>query len=79
MTDELSKLIRPGYKIRIHHPGHSTHNRLWHVRAVVDGNQVAIRWWCRHRRKWFYMFRDLPSLRVLHGREILSCAGKSER
>lgn len=77
MTDELSKFIQPGHRIRIHHPGHSVHNRLWHVRVVVDGNQVAIRWWCRSRRKWIYMFRDLPSLRVLYGRGHLSYAGKS--
>lgn len=59
----------PGYVV----PGASVrlHGRLWHVRAIVDGDMVVCRTW-RHRRweyeiywaYFFYLAEQSDSLRL---------------
>ncbi len=35
---------------------------LWHVRAIVDGDQVVIRAWSRKRRMWVYRIEWIGSV-----------------
>jgi len=61
----LLAALRPGAKLRrtIGDMTPAPWTELWHVRAIVDGEQVVYRVWSRSRRHWVY---HLNSLVFLH-------------
>jgi hypothetical protein len=45
----------------------AVNNRLWHVRAIVDGAAVC-RYWRRGKQRWQYEVLDWTWFHVLNGR-----------
>lgn len=52
-------LVKVGAKFR--KPGILA-GHLWHVRAIVDGDQVVVRAWSRKLRRWVYRIEWIVSV-----------------
>lgn len=57
-TDELVELLTPGNKVRVF-AGEDRHiNGLYHILAIVDGDQVVYKVWGNRKQRWFYRVED---------------------
>ena len=51
---DLDKLIQPGSKLYIDYGKGRIHNRIIHIRAIVDDEWVVSRTWWKSKREWHY-------------------------
>lgn len=56
-VDELFDYIQPCQKWRIYYQKGNMNNRLLHVRAIVDDDQIVVRFW--HRLRWVYRLDNI--------------------
>jgi hypothetical protein len=63
-TEEVKKLIRPGRAVRVDYGEGHRANRLLHIRAIVDEEQVVYRRWNR-KLGWIYRVDEWGWFEVL--------------
>ena len=54
LFDKAREIMAPGNDVREHWGSKNIHNKLMHVRAIIDDDWVVYRWWSYHRRSWQY-------------------------
>ena len=62
----LLAALKPGARLRrtIGSATPTPRSDLWHVRAIVDGEQVVYRVWSRSGRRWVYRIDDVIFLHL---------------
>ncbi len=55
---ELVKLLTPGNKVRVNFGGNNPNNAIYHILAIVDGDQVVCKSWGKNKQRWFYKVED---------------------
>ncbi len=65
--------IKLGAKLRLFYGAGHPSNRLIHIVAIVDGDQVVSKSWSRRRQSWVYQVEPLYAfeLRAKPGKECL--------
>ena len=50
--------IKPGSTYRLYYGANNRNNKLIHVRAIVDGDQIVCRTWSKGKKRWNYYVED---------------------
>jgi hypothetical protein len=60
-------MVTPGAKLRAWHGYQTDHptSEIWHVRAIVDDNEVVLRVW-RPGRGWQYFLKSMYALHLAY-------------
>lgn len=51
--------MKPGESYRIFFSECNVNNKLIHIRAIIDDNQVVFRRWSYTKRRWIYLIQDM--------------------
>ena len=62
----LEEIIQPGHAVRVFYNPGNINNRLIHIRAIVDEDQVVFRWWSKHKQCWIYQVEDMYYFTLRH-------------
>jgi len=54
----LDELLQPGHSFHVYYNKGNRNNRLYHVRAVVDGEQIVTRCWSYIKGRWVYAVNE---------------------
>ena len=54
VLEAFNRLIQPGVSVRTYHNFPDEIDGLWHIRAVVDDNQIVVREWSKYKKRWYY-------------------------
>lgn len=54
MSEKLAKILQLGNKVKVFINEGNPNNRLIHIRAIVDGDQVVYKYWRKHKQYWQY-------------------------
>lgn len=58
-TSEVEVYIfKAGQKIREHRSGHPNGSIVWHILAIIDETQVAMKYWSKRKQWWVYDIKD---------------------
>ncbi len=67
-----------GQKWKIHYNAHNPNNRLIHIRAIVDEQQLAICTWSNRKKYWRYEMMDLYYFNLLKDNGNIKLKGKTK-
>lgn len=77
-NDELSRWLQPGRKVRQYFNPGNPNNRVEHIRAIVDDDQVVVRWWSKGKQRWVYEVRGRGWYEMLYHKGNLQDAGETD-
>jgi hypothetical protein len=66
INEELADLIKPGNAVKIFYNPGNINNRLIHIRAIVDDDEIVYRFWSKYRQCWIYEMKNLYFFILLH-------------
>ena len=73
---DLTKLIA-GNRVGIYYGKKNINNKTFHIRGIVDFDQVVVRKWDRYKREWVYGVKDMSFFEFMNERGFLSHIGLS--
>ena len=71
MAFKFERDIRAGNTIRIYHNKKNPNNKLMHIRAIIDDDQVVYRVWNSHKRGWMYAVMSIYLLGLFDNSNVL--------
>jgi hypothetical protein len=66
--------VEVGKKYKIYHGKGNPSNRTYHIRGIIDGNQVVARFWSTHKRRWEYNVNDISFYEIRRNAGVLTPA-----
>ena len=57
--NEFSKLIKPDMILKVDFGENNFNNRVYHVLDIYDGDEIAVKYWGKHKQRWFYEFQSI--------------------
>jgi hypothetical protein len=57
--------IKIGSKYRIFFSPGNLNNKVIHVLAIVDDDQIVYKYWLKHKNRWYYTVEDEYFLNLL--------------
>jgi hypothetical protein len=55
---EFLALLAPGVALRLDYGPDNVNNKIRHIRAIVDDDEVVYRVWSYRRQRWAYQVED---------------------
>lgn len=75
MNEELAKIIKPRNAVKVFINEGNPNNRLIHIRAIVDDDQIVYRYWRYRTQYWQYLVQDISYFESMHKEGWLTVRG----
>ena len=63
--EELLDLLQPGNVIKVY-PKSRYAKEVFHIRAIVDEDQVVVKAWWKHKQRWHYSVEWLFAFKLMY-------------
>lgn len=68
-------IVKVGNKIRIFYGGKNINNKLIHIVAIVDDDEIVYKTWLKHKKYWSYKCENVYYFDTLYNENILHLVG----
>jgi len=79
LFQEAREIMSVGNSVRAFWGKNNPHNKLMHIRAVIDDDWIVYRWWSYHRRSWQYEIDWIYRFYLAHKYDVLTITRKGRQ